>query len=142
MQQAELDRLVSVLEEYPDLQIRLESHTDSRGADDFRYGTVTASGLNQLSSILLVKESIRTDLEHVGFGETQLVNKCEDGVNCTEEEHAENRRTVVEILKAKVTRRSKGNTLLLLTNKSLICIVFNYFLVDEKGIAKFRHPLF
>jgi outer membrane protein OmpA-like peptidoglycan-associated protein len=27
------------------------------------------------------------------FGETQLVNKCKDGVKCTEDEHKLNRRT-------------------------------------------------
>ncbi len=105
---AELDRLVSVLEEYPDLQIRLESHTDSRGADDFNMEL--SRKRSESAFQYLVSKGIDPDrLEHVGFGETQLVNKCEDGVNCTEEEHAENRRTVVEILKAKVTRRSKGN---------------------------------
>lgn len=105
---AELDRLVSVLEEYPDLQIRLESHTDSRGADDFNMEL--SRKRSESAFQYLVSKGIDPDrLEYVGFGETQLVNKCEDGVNCTEEEHAENRRTVVEILKAKVTRRSKGN---------------------------------
>jgi flagellar motor protein MotB len=50
-------------------------------------------------------------IQYVGLGESQLVNRCRDGVNCSEEEHAQNRRTVVEILKSKVTqsRRSKVN---------------------------------
>jgi outer membrane protein OmpA-like peptidoglycan-associated protein len=28
-----------------------------------------------------------------GYGESQLVNKCADGVQCTEEEHQANRRS-------------------------------------------------
>jgi outer membrane protein OmpA-like peptidoglycan-associated protein len=28
-----------------------------------------------------------------GYGETQPVNKCKDGVECTEEEHQQNRRS-------------------------------------------------
>ena len=28
-----------------------------------------------------------------GYGETQLINKCSDGVSCTEEEHQANRRS-------------------------------------------------
>lgn len=104
----ELDRLVSVMQEYPDLQIRLESHTDSRGGDD--YNMDLSQKRSQSAFNYLVSKGISIDrLEHVGMGETQLVNQCDDGVSCSEEEHANNRRTVVEILKAKVTRRSKGN---------------------------------
>lgn len=33
-----------------------------------------------------------------GYGETQLVNHCKDGVKCSEDEHQENRRTEVKIL--------------------------------------------
>ncbi|WP_159518814.1 OmpA family protein [Sunxiuqinia indica] len=104
----ELDKLVSVLEEYPDLQIRLESHTDSRGGDEFNM-ELSRKRSKSAFDYLVSKGIDPSRVEHVGFGESQLVNKCDDGVSCTEAEHAENRRTVVEILKAKVTRRSKGN---------------------------------
>ena len=33
-----------------------------------------------------------------GYGETRLVNKCSNGVQCTDEEHARNRRTEFRIL--------------------------------------------
>lgn len=104
----ELDRLVSALKEYPDLQIRLESHTDSRGSDEFNL-ELSEKRSNAALDYLISKGIDADRLEHAGLGESQLVNKCDDGVDCTEEEHARNRRTVVEILKAKVTRRSKGN---------------------------------
>jgi outer membrane protein OmpA-like peptidoglycan-associated protein len=104
----ELDKLVSVLEEYPDLQIRLESHTDSRGGDEFNM-ELSRKRSKSAFDYLISRGIDPSRVEHVGFGESQLVNKCDDGVSCTEAEHAENRRTVVEILKAKVTRRSKGN---------------------------------
>ncbi|MGQ8335231.1 OmpA family protein [Sunxiuqinia sp. A32] len=104
----ELDRLVSILEEYPDIQIRLESHTDSRGGDDYNMDLSQKRALTAYE--YLVNHGIDPDrVEYVGFGESQLVNECDDGVNCTEEQHAENRRTVVEILQSKATRRSKGN---------------------------------
>jgi outer membrane protein OmpA-like peptidoglycan-associated protein len=32
-----------------------------------------------------------------GYGETLLINKCADGVPCTEEEHQANRRTEFKI---------------------------------------------
>ncbi len=104
----ELDRLASILEEYPDLQIMLESHTDSRGSDE--YNMELSQKRAKSTFDYLVSKGIDPDrLEYKGFGESQLVNGCKDGVDCPEEMHAENRRTVVEILKSKVTRRSKGN---------------------------------
>jgi outer membrane protein OmpA-like peptidoglycan-associated protein len=104
----ELDKLVSVLKEYPDLQIRLEAHTDSRGDDDFNM-ELSQKRSKSAFDYLVLKGIKAERVEHVGLGESQLVNKCADGINCTDEEHAQNRRTVVEILKSKVTRRSKGN---------------------------------
>ena len=36
-----------------------------------------------------------------GYGESKLINKCADGVECTEEEHGKNRRTEFKILNKK-----------------------------------------
>ena len=36
-----------------------------------------------------------------GYGETQLVNSCSNGVKCSEEEHAKNRRSEFVITKYK-----------------------------------------
>ncbi|MFH6996213.1 OmpA family protein, partial [Flavobacterium sp. FlaQc-48] len=42
----------------------------------------------------LVKNGIsKKRLTGKGYGETRLVNKCSDGVPCTEEEHQMNRRS-------------------------------------------------
>ena len=35
----------------------------------------------------------RSRMEASGLGETKLLNECADGVECTEEQHAENRRS-------------------------------------------------
>jgi outer membrane protein OmpA-like peptidoglycan-associated protein len=34
-----------------------------------------------------------------GFGESKLLNKCKDGVKCSEADHAKNRRTEFKIIK-------------------------------------------
>ena len=104
----ELDRLVDVLVKYPDIDIRLESHTDSRACED--YNLELSEKRARSTFIHLVSKGIEPRrIQYVGLGKTLLVNDCEDGVSCSEEQHAENRRTVVEILKAKVTKRNKGN---------------------------------
>ena len=43
-----------------------------------------------------------------GYGETQLVNKCADGVDCPEVDHQANRRTVIEILNSEIRRVKRG----------------------------------
>lgn len=104
----ELDRLAKVLEDYPDIQIVLESHTDSRGTNEFNMEL--SQKRSKAASDYLVSKGIESSrIEDVGFGETQLVNDCDGSIECTEEQHYENRRTVVEIRKSKVTRRAKGN---------------------------------
>ncbi|MCB0622112.1 MAG: OmpA family protein, partial [Saprospiraceae bacterium] len=41
----------------------------------------------------------RSRISARGYGETRLVNRCDDGVDCTEAEHQANRRTEIRILR-------------------------------------------
>lgn len=94
----ELDKLVTAMEEYPDLNIRLESHTDSRGSDE--YNLELSNKRSQSAFNYIVSKGIdKNRIVYKGYGESQLVNECDDGVECSEEEHAKNRRTIVEIMK-------------------------------------------
>jgi outer membrane protein OmpA-like peptidoglycan-associated protein len=92
-----LDSLAIILKANPGITIELGSHTDSRAAEDYN---LTLSQKRAESAVeYLVKKGIAKDrLTAVGFGETQLVNDCADGVDCTEEQHQENRRTTFRIL--------------------------------------------
>ena len=48
----------------------------------------------------LVKKGInRKRMVAVGYGESQLVNECTDGVACTEAEHQKNRRTTLKVMR-------------------------------------------
>ncbi|MBL4745881.1 MAG: OmpA family protein [Flavobacteriaceae bacterium] len=88
----ELDIIVAVMKKYPALIIEGGSHTDSRGSD--RY--------NELLSIRRAKSTVKYIIEKgihwsrisaKGYGESQLVNKCTNGVKCSKSEHLKNRRT-------------------------------------------------
>ena len=37
-------------------------------------------------------------MQATGYGESELTNGCADNVNCTEEQHQQNRRTEIKIL--------------------------------------------
>ena len=92
-----LDKLVTLLKDNPELRIEIQSHTDSRGPANYNnmLSQKRADGVAEY----LKKAGIQADrLETVGKGETELTNRCKDGVNCDEDEHAANRRTEFIIL--------------------------------------------
>ncbi|NOQ73162.1 MAG: OmpA family protein [Crocinitomix sp.] len=93
----ELDKIVKVMNENENIRIDLRAHTDSRGTS-----TVNMKLSRQRASVseLYIKSRI-SNPERVtskGFGESELVNKCKDGVSCSEEDHQQNRRTEFIIL--------------------------------------------
>jgi outer membrane protein OmpA-like peptidoglycan-associated protein len=95
---AELDKLVKMMRQYPKMRIELGAHTDSRSEADFNQKI--SDGRAKASADYLFKRGIsRTRVEYKGYGETMLVNNCADGVECSEQEHARNRRTEIKILK-------------------------------------------
>lgn len=93
-----LDRLIALMKKYPEMEIRLESHTDSRGDDDENM-LLTKQRARAAFEYLNEKGIDPVRIEYEGYGETQLLNHCDDGVDCTEAEHAENDRTIVKVVK-------------------------------------------
>lgn len=94
-----LDNLVSVLNSYPRIKIKLESHTDSRGPAE--YNLMLSNKRAESCYNYLIEQGIKPNRikKYEGFGETQLGNRCTDDVRCSNEAHAKNRRTVIEIVK-------------------------------------------
>ncbi len=74
------------------LKLEVNSHTDARASDKYNLD-LSNRRTNGVISYLLRKGIDRKRLSGNGFGETQLVNKCKNGVNCPDELHRENRRT-------------------------------------------------
>lgn len=80
-----------------DLKIELSAHTDSRGSAAYNQ-KLSQARAQSCVDYLLTKGVKTNQINAKGYGESQLVNHCKDGVKCTEEEHQENRRTEVKIL--------------------------------------------
>jgi len=92
-----LDGLAEVLFENPSIQIELGAHTDSRGSDRYNLDLSSkraASAVTYLSS----KGIDASRLSSRGYGETQLVNQCANGVDCSDEDHQQNRRTTFKVI--------------------------------------------
>ncbi len=96
----ELDKIVRLLsDEYPDMVMRIEAHTDSRGSTSYndRLSIDRAnSTVEYLVSQGLSPERILTSQ---GYGEKRLTNGCEDGIQCEEALHQQNRRTEFIVVK-------------------------------------------
>ncbi len=90
------DRLLPILNEKP-VNIEILSHTDSRGNDDYNQ-SLSQQRANSVVNYLVSKGVSRSRLSAKGYGETRLTNRCANGVDCTQSQHAENRRTEFRIL--------------------------------------------
>lgn len=92
-----LKYLKSLMLKYEDLRIELSSHTDSRGKDE--YNRKLSQRRAESTKAWLVEEGIAAGrIKAVGYGETKLLNKCGNGVECTEDEHRLNRRSEFKII--------------------------------------------
>ncbi|MFT7033283.1 MAG: outer membrane protein OmpA-like peptidoglycan-associated protein [Cyclobacteriaceae bacterium] len=92
----ELDKLVKILVDNPTIKIELGSHTDSRGSDNYN------QRLSQRRATSAVEYIVKNGIDKgrivaKGYGETALVNKCSNGVQCSKEEHQRNRRTEFKV---------------------------------------------
>jgi outer membrane protein OmpA-like peptidoglycan-associated protein len=88
----DLEKILDVLNQYPTMKLDIRSHTDSRAS--FKYNAALSDRRAKSTIKWLVKNGVAANrLIGKGYGETQLVNHCSDGVKCTEEEHQMNRRS-------------------------------------------------
>jgi len=94
----ELDKVVDLMNRYPEMIIESGSHTDSRGIEGYNVWLSTRRAKSTVSYII----DNGVDASRVtgkGYGESQLINECFDNVDCTEAQHAKNRRTEFVIIK-------------------------------------------
>lgn len=94
----DLQKIIEVMKEYPNMQVSIRSHTDSR--QTHKYNELLSDRRAKSTLEYMVKNGIdRKLLTAKGFGETELVNKCADGVECSEAEHQQNRRSEFIVIK-------------------------------------------
>ncbi len=93
----ELDKVVTLLSENPTIRIELSSHTDARG------GAAQNQQLSQKRAEAAVNYIISkgiavSRIEAKGYGDTMIKNHCNKGVQCSEGDHAVNRRTEIKVI--------------------------------------------
>lgn len=93
----ELDNLVQILRDNPGIVVELGSHTDCRASDDYNLNLSQRRAESAVEYIIKKGKIPSNRITAKGYGETKLLNKCNDGVACSEAEHAKNRRTEIRI---------------------------------------------
>tara|TARA_R110002049_G_scaffold306519_1_gene505100 strand:+ start:2016 stop:3950 length:1935 start_codon:yes stop_codon:yes gene_type:complete len=93
----EIQKVIVAMEKFSSLKIKVNSHTDSRGKD--AYNLWLSQKRAESTVNYMIAMGIEADrLQGEGFGETRLVNKCDNGVSCSNKEHELNRRSEFIIL--------------------------------------------
>ncbi len=93
----ELDKLVGYMKKHPGMKVELSSHTDSRGTAEYNE-RLSQNRSNSCVNYIISKGISSELIIAKGYGEYRLKNRCADGVDCSEEEHQQNRRTELHIL--------------------------------------------
>lgn len=89
----DLAKIIDVMEQHPTMKVDVQSHTDSRGSK--AYNRKLSDRRVKSTMDWMKKNGIKADrLTGKGYGESQLVNRCADDVECSEEEHQANRRSL------------------------------------------------
>jgi outer membrane protein OmpA-like peptidoglycan-associated protein/tetratricopeptide (TPR) repeat protein len=93
----ELDALARLMVSNPTMVVEIGSHTDANGSRSTNLRV--SSGRAQAVVDYLIAQGVSEErLVAQGYGESQLLNHCSDGVICPQELHSENRRTEWKII--------------------------------------------
>ncbi|WP_245529690.1 MULTISPECIES: OmpA family protein [Cellulophaga] len=95
---AELDKVAAVVVNFPEIQLKVESHTNSRGsgASNLSLSQDRASAVRKY--LLSKGVSSENVVEYIGYGENLVINQCKNGVYCLEFLHNQNDRTLITVL--------------------------------------------
>ncbi|GAA4271460.1 OmpA family protein [Aquimarina gracilis] len=95
----ELQKIIATLQQYPDIKIDVRSHTDSRADDSYNMNLSERRAKSTIKYIIERGEIDKSRVTGKGYGETNLVNKCANDVDCSDEEHQLNRRSEFIVIK-------------------------------------------
>lgn len=95
--EADLNYVVTLMKKNPKIKVELSSHTDWRGSHEYNQ-KLSQRRADSSVNYIVSKGIDRSRLISRGAGETELLNRCSDNVECSEEENRVNRRTEFKIL--------------------------------------------
>lgn len=93
----DLNRVVQFMRDNKDATIELSSHTDSRGGADSNM-RLSQRRAQSAADYIIAQGIAANRVVGTGYGETRLLNRCADGVACSQTEHQLNRRTEFKVI--------------------------------------------
>ncbi|TAI47008.1 OmpA family protein [Flagellimonas allohymeniacidonis] len=95
---AELDKVVQFNKDFPSVQFRIETYTDSRGGSSTNF-RLTQNRSDAIKSYLIEKGVPSSNILYsIGYGEEKILNNCTNGVYCLEILHKKNQRSLIVVL--------------------------------------------
>jgi len=94
----ELDKIVQFLTDNPQMNLELGAHTDARASTGYNL-KLSQRRAESAVNYIIRRGIAKGRIKPKGYGESQLINECSDGVECPEEMHQQNRRTEFKIIK-------------------------------------------
>ena len=91
----ELDKLVAIMQKYPEMKIRVEAHTDNRGPSSYNL-KLSENRAKSTAQYVISKGIDENRISGVGKGENEPAVECSG--NCSNEDHRTNRRSEFIIL--------------------------------------------
>lgn len=93
----DLSNLLDLMNKYPTMVIELSSHTDAQGVSTYNQ-KLSQRRAESTKQWLLDKGIADARIKPVGYGESQILNQCTNGVRCNDDEHRFNRRSEFKII--------------------------------------------
>lgn len=98
--QRELVEIIHTLRANPDMGLVLTAHTDWRGRSEFNL-KLSQARADLLAEAIAGHGIDKSRLLAIGKGESEPFNNCVEGVECSEELHAQNRRADIRLVRLK-----------------------------------------
>lgn len=92
-----LEKLTSILKEETNTVLKVAAHTDSRGTDEYNQW-LSEKRARRTKEYLIAQGMDASRIVLEAYGESKILNHCEDGVRCAEKEHAVNRRSEFDLV--------------------------------------------
>ena len=96
----QLQPLIAELQKNKTVKLEIGAHTESIG-NDKKNMVLSIKRATAIAGYLIRNGVNKSQLQVMGYGETQLLNRCSNDVTCTQEEHYENHRIELKIVEEK-----------------------------------------
>jgi outer membrane protein OmpA-like peptidoglycan-associated protein len=87
-----LDKIIEALQQNSSLKLNITSHTDSKGEDSYNLN-LSQKRAQKVMDYFILQGIDKSRLVAKGVGESKILNRCKNDVDCSEMEHKLNRRT-------------------------------------------------